>query len=74
MIRKSDTSEYVFQDLGGGVTKYVAKYRYKNCKSKKVEDLEIVFKTKQCFAQSNPLLSPMRVLQAKEAKIPKNCT
>ncbi|KAI8110834.1 hypothetical protein M9434_004408 [Picochlorum sp. BPE23] len=61
------------EDLGGGVTKNTAKYRYKNCRSKKVEDLEIVFQTKQCFAQSDPLLSPMRVLQSKEAKMPKNC-
>eukprot|EP00889_Picochlorum_renovo_P007988 jgi/Picre1/35018/NNA_002483.t1 len=56
----------------GGVTKNTARYRYKNCRSKKVEDLEIVFQTKQCFAQSDPLLSPMRVLQSKEAKMPKN--
>lgn len=55
------------------MTKNTARYRYKNCSSKKVEDLEIVFQTKQCFAQSDPLLSPMRVLQSKEAKMPKNC-
>ena len=64
----------MLQDEGSGINKYNATYKFRDCKTKKLTEMDITFRTKVCYGQTDQLLTPMRIMAYEKRKMPNNCT